>query len=109
MGVILTGPTAHANFQALPAGKRDVCVALRFANDVQVHLHLGAVAGQAAYVYTCSTADHRELKMCRPAHAQALFAPVVEFIARKKQSGEALHVDPDPAELPGLLRAILAS
>lgn len=108
-GVILTGPTAHANFQALPAGKRDVCVSLRFAKDVQVHLHLGVVAGQAAYVYTCSTADHRELKMCRPAHAQALFAPVLEFITSKKQSGEALHAEPDPAVLPGLLRTTLAS
>lgn len=105
-GAILTGALAHANFQALPAEKKDLCVSLSYP-QLDVHLHLGTVGGQAAYVYTCSTRDQRELKLCRASQAPQLFAPVMQFIRQQQLSGAALSVHPEPDQLSSLVRQLL--
>ncbi len=105
-GVILSGPAAHANFQALATEKIDVCAALSYPQQ-EVHLHMGLVGQLAAYVYTCSTRDQREFKVCRASHARELFGPVLEFIRQQYQSGAVRCVEPEPGRLTEMVREAL--
>lgn len=101
----LTGVKAHWSFAALAGLRQEVCVQGRGQDGHRFHIHVGLLAGTRAYVYTCTTADYRELKICDARYARMLFTPVAEQLLLKQMAGEILDAEPEPRALAGIFRA----
>jgi hypothetical protein len=104
-GLILAGAQAERYFNALRPRCEDVCVQGTTADQNRFHVHLGVADGRRAYVYSCSTADYREFKICDARFARMLFSPVVEHLQHQQNTGSVIQVEPLPAALWQRLQA----
>lgn len=103
--LLLRGAEAQQTFCALRGKENDICLGFSTREQNRFHIHLGTVETRFAYVYTCGTDDHRELKVCSARFTRQLFSPVIEYLSRSHQSGEILMTAVDRRALDTVLRS----
>lgn len=105
---LLHGTDAQRCYLMLPS-KDEVCVRGAARDGNRFAIHLGTADTNRVFVYTCTTSDYRELKVCAAQYVRMLFAPVVEQLLLKHKAGEIADTEPDPRGLGEILRAKFAA